>query len=206
VTSALKTRANRKNARKSTGPRSPAGKSVSAMNSVRHGILCERAPVLPTENLGNYRKLVASVGQYLSPVGPIEQELTQRIGTLMWRLRRLALTEASLFAWHQAEAAREEAVEARAGTIQALFDAGVELERVTDPVKHALAADQFRAAVRARRTPALMLAMALREDAPAFAVLTRYEATIEFRLARTLRQLHDLQARRDHETVETHGP
>ena len=44
-----KIHANRLNAQRSTGPRTPAGKARVAQNAIRHGILCDQA-VLPTED------------------------------------------------------------------------------------------------------------------------------------------------------------
>ena len=46
MTSARKTAANRKNAKKSTGPRTPAGKRTASTNALRHGVLAT-LPVLP---------------------------------------------------------------------------------------------------------------------------------------------------------------
>jgi len=68
------------------------------MNAMRHGILSERAPVLPIESAAKFATLSDELRQHLVPVGPIETELVQRVATLMWRLRRCALLEASLFA------------------------------------------------------------------------------------------------------------
>ena len=45
MASARKVAANRRNAHRSTGPRTPTGKAVSARNAVRHGIL-SRSPVI----------------------------------------------------------------------------------------------------------------------------------------------------------------
>src|SRR3954454_22393500 len=49
LSSAKRARINRNNARKSTGPRSEAGKRTSSMNSFKHG-LCAKSIALPTED------------------------------------------------------------------------------------------------------------------------------------------------------------
>lgn len=51
--STAKVDANRKNAQKSTGPRTPAGKSIASMNAVKHG-LSARMPVVPAEDTDEF--------------------------------------------------------------------------------------------------------------------------------------------------------
>src|SRR4051794_37427473 len=53
--SAARIAANRRNAMKSTGPRTPAGKAVSRLNGVTHG-LCSKVPVLPGEDAEERRR------------------------------------------------------------------------------------------------------------------------------------------------------
>ncbi|MFI5381076.1 MAG: hypothetical protein ACHRHE_17400, partial [Tepidisphaerales bacterium] len=47
--SAARTAANRRNALKSTGPRTPEGKAKSALNALKHGLTAQ-SPLLPTED------------------------------------------------------------------------------------------------------------------------------------------------------------
>src|SRR4051794_20074973 len=47
--------ANRANARKSTGPRTPEGKMASRLNGVTHGMCCTLPVVLPGEDAGALR-------------------------------------------------------------------------------------------------------------------------------------------------------
>jgi hypothetical protein len=49
MTSEAKIKANRENAKKSTGPRSPAGKAASSRNRLDHG-LCAETNFLPSED------------------------------------------------------------------------------------------------------------------------------------------------------------
>ena len=49
TTSPARVEANRKNAQKSTGPKSPEGKAISALNAVKHG-LCATIAVFPGED------------------------------------------------------------------------------------------------------------------------------------------------------------
>src|SRR6266446_6106790 len=98
MTSERQKAANQANALHSTGPKTPEGKAVVRLNAVRHGLLA-RDVVLPGEDLDAFEDLWNQVRANLSPVGPIEELLVDRIVNAMWRLRRLARAETALFHW-----------------------------------------------------------------------------------------------------------
>ena len=79
--------ANRANAQKSTGPRTPEGKAVVAQNAVRHGLRAETALLLG-EDQGEYGGFRTALLEELAPEGVRELELAGRIADLSWRLRR----------------------------------------------------------------------------------------------------------------------
>jgi hypothetical protein len=88
-----KRKANRRNALRSTGPRTPEGKAVSRMNAVRHGLLA-RLPVIPgLESQKDWEAHLAQVFDDLCPVGYIEETFTERIALLLWKLGRAARYE-----------------------------------------------------------------------------------------------------------------
>lgn len=89
--------ANRDNAQKSTGPRTPEGKQVSKFNRLRHG-LASPLTVLPFENQDEYNNLYASFCEEYSPVGPTEDALVKSIADSQWKLRRLETLEERVFA------------------------------------------------------------------------------------------------------------
>lgn len=93
--SAAQIAANRENAKRSTGPRTVAGKRRSATNAMRHGLTAAR-PVLPGENPRQYRALVNQIRRRFSPQTAMERELCQRIAHLCWKLRRAPGAEAHL--------------------------------------------------------------------------------------------------------------
>ncbi len=95
MTSARKIEANRQNAARSTGPRSPEGKAAAALNGVRHGPL-SRAALLPGESEADLAEFGRKVRASLAPVGEMELLLADRIVTAGWRLRRLLAVEAVL--------------------------------------------------------------------------------------------------------------
>jgi hypothetical protein len=55
--------------------------------------------VLPGEDAQAFEDLWNEVWAELSPVGPIEELLLERIINSMWRLRRSARAETALFHW-----------------------------------------------------------------------------------------------------------
>lgn len=94
-------RANRENARRSTGPRSEEGKAVVRLNAVKHGTLAE-AMVLPfTESEEEWEEHRRGILGSIDPVGHVESALAERVAMLLWRLRRAARYERGLIATEQ---------------------------------------------------------------------------------------------------------
>jgi len=79
--------ANRRNAKKSAGPRSEQGKAVVARNAIKHGLLA-RTDVIPGEDLAEYEHSRRNALAELNPLGHIETRLAERIVSLLWRLER----------------------------------------------------------------------------------------------------------------------
>jgi hypothetical protein len=96
VTSERQKAANRANARHSTGPKTRKGKAIVRLNAFRHGLLA-RDVVLPGEDAASFEDLSNQVRANLSPVGPIEGRLVDRVVNAMWRLQRLERAETALF-------------------------------------------------------------------------------------------------------------
>jgi hypothetical protein len=93
-TTPVKVKANRRNAGKSTGPKSDEGKGIVAGNAVRHGLLSWR-PVLPgVEKEEDWREHLARTLESLAPAGHMETVLAERLALLLWRLDRVARFEA----------------------------------------------------------------------------------------------------------------
>ncbi len=94
MTSERQKAANRANARRSTGPKSLAGKRAVRLNALRHGLLA-RDVVLPDEPADAFEDLRNAVHADLAPSGPVEGLLADRVVNAMWRLRRLERAEAA---------------------------------------------------------------------------------------------------------------
>src|SRR5262249_18711439 len=84
--------ANRRNALKSTGPKSGEGKVKSRMNALRHGLTAGQA-VLPHENEDDYEKLREGMLQSYAPENTAEQAIVEELANAYWRLMRLPRVE-----------------------------------------------------------------------------------------------------------------
>ncbi len=95
-TSAKKAESNRRNACKSTGPKTTRGKSWSRLNALKHGILASQAVVATTEGREGrvaFEQLVDGLARDFAPVGTFEQVLVEQIAACFWRQRRLLMFE-----------------------------------------------------------------------------------------------------------------
>lgn len=88
--------ANRRNAQKSTGPKTPEGKRVVAANALRHGLTAESV-VIPGEDPQQFEQLRDALRAEHQPVGPTQEILFQQLVVAAWRLRRCRCVEAALF-------------------------------------------------------------------------------------------------------------
>ena len=93
--------ANRRNALRSTGPRTPKGREVSKMNALKHGILSRQVLVTGQyyqEDREEFEALHRRFWEDLQPEGPLEEMLVDQIVTAHWRLRRALMAESGAIA------------------------------------------------------------------------------------------------------------
>ena len=88
--------ANRRNAQKSTGPKSPEGKAVSSMNALKTGLYAE-SEVLPSENPAEYEQLIARYYADHKPATALACQYVDEIIYCTWNLRRLRRVESELY-------------------------------------------------------------------------------------------------------------
>ncbi|MCX5643080.1 MAG: hypothetical protein NTZ17_00085 [Phycisphaerae bacterium] len=88
--------ANRLNAQKSTGPRTPEGKTVVSQNAVKHGLLA-REVVIKGEDPGQFEFYRDQMLGELAPAGQMESVLAERVVSLSWRLQRAERLQTAAF-------------------------------------------------------------------------------------------------------------
>ena len=89
--------ANRRNALRSTGPRTAEGKRGASQNARTHGLLAMEL-VVDGEDAAALDALAGSIRDALLPEGELEAALVDRIVAALWRLRRCGHVETAIFA------------------------------------------------------------------------------------------------------------
>src|ERR1700733_116541 len=89
--------ANRRNAEKSTGPKSAQTKASSSRNNLRHG-LTGQISLLPTEDREAHDAFCNELIDSFNPETPMEQQLANSIAEDSWRLNRARAIENNMFA------------------------------------------------------------------------------------------------------------
>ncbi|MHC4728914.1 MAG: hypothetical protein ACYS17_16990 [Planctomycetota bacterium] len=87
MTTEVQILANRRNAKKSTGPRTSKGKTAVSQNAVKHGLLA-RQTVTSSESQADFEFYRDRMLSELAPAGSMESMLAERIVSLSWRLKR----------------------------------------------------------------------------------------------------------------------
>ena len=96
MTSFRQIEANRRNALKSTGPRTEPGKRASRRNAVRHGLTAETV-ISALEDAEVYKAFEAAIIADYDAQSAVERELVLRLASVLWRLRRVTTMETGLF-------------------------------------------------------------------------------------------------------------
>ena len=96
MTSYRQIEANRRNALKSTGPQTEAGKLASRRNAIRHGLTAETV-IGALEDAEDYKAFEAAITADCDAQSAVERELVLRLASILWRLRRATAMETGLF-------------------------------------------------------------------------------------------------------------
>lgn len=187
-------KANARNALRSTGPKTEAGKARSSLNARKHGLL-SRETLLEGEDATALSELDERLRMALDPQGELESLLVDMIVSSMWRLRRLYRIEAGVLAWHQRWAEKERAED---------WDSPTRIKRTVDEEGHGAAVARLDETEARQAEEVVTLGLAFIKDAAqpdALSKLSRYETTIERGLYRALHELQRLQAARTGQAI-----
>src|SRR6202011_2346085 len=88
--------ANRRNALRSTGPKTPEGKAAVSMNALRHGLRA-RTVVLPGENREEFNQLCDDLEVEWHPQSRTEQFYVEQMAVSQWKLTRMEVGESAAF-------------------------------------------------------------------------------------------------------------
>lgn len=80
--------ANRKNAKKSTGPRTDAGKQTVALNGVTHGATAQTL-ILPGEAVDDFKALLTAIVEEYHITTPTGYLLARKLAVAAWKTLRL---------------------------------------------------------------------------------------------------------------------
>ena len=174
--SGKKLRANRRNARRSTGPRTQEGKEKSKMNATTHMFFCQDL-VLPGEIAGNMEYIREQHLESLKPQTIDELFLVDRIVSAAWKLNRLQRSELHM---HQA-------VE---GDMQrgALINLAKARGKSDSPHMQKFTAEMLELS-KAELEPSASVAIAISADDGCFEKLNRFEQRLENMIHRCRNQL-----------------
>ena len=178
------TKANRKNSKKSTGPRTAKGKAKVAKNAIKHGLFAAEA-IIQGEDPDEFEDFREALIKELAPAGHIECILAERAVSLSWRLQR-------------AERIQNQAI-----------DHAIE-RKVTDPLPRNIrfldCEDEGIPLGDSRRMPShLHLGRIVNSDWPVYKILERlslYERRMESSLFRTMKELERRQLIREARQAE----
>jgi hypothetical protein len=175
--------ANRRNAQKSTGPRTPEGRAASSRNRLVHGLRANKHLLLD-EDPEEFLILLKDLHDRFRPVGEGEEELVMRIASSQWRLHRTLPMEAGIYRERLQSVAAED-FELKRQLVNHKRNHQLNPEHVPPAPAPPDAGD--------RLTRAFDVDCARRNS---LANLARYETSIERSIDRCLRQLERFQAAR----------
>jgi len=197
--------ANRKNALKSTGPRTNKGKAVTKFNAVTHGLQAKHV-VLPEEDPDEFERLLDELIQEIEPRGAREYRLVENIAVGMWRLRRVYRVEVGMFMLQQYEIAIERAKNEASRYVKNIFSSR-KTDVVIDEIKHDQAMAKVKRVTNLKKDELPTLAQAFVQGslgADGFGKLSRYETSIERSMYGAWDKLQRLQeARKTDDAVKT---
>ena len=205
--------ANRRNARKSTGPRTTEGKKSSKLKALKHGITAEQV-CIPDEDPEVFEDLRQQLVDWHQPEGPEECHLVERIALLQWKLRRIPRAEAGLVSYDYWRDERDEHASVVRDIEYGLDsddwneeEASEETQGVSEiQEQYQRAVSSLKAAEARTETVNVKIGLSIYKSIQTLSLLSRYEVNLERSLLRTRAELERLQGRRLRESGKTVEP
>ncbi len=183
-------KANRRNALKSTGPRTAEGKAIVARNAMTHGLRAEHV-LIEGESEEEFEQFREAMVAYYEPVGVLEESLVCKIVVGFWRSWRARRIENEIM-----YCLGEEPVESKAGQLPFRMVITKTYEGGRHEVEEAGGSppedEPKRVEPRRRRTLGEAV-IAWLEGAGILNKFIRYEAHIDRMLSRSIRELERVQ-------------
>ena len=107
--------ANRRNAQKSTGPRTPEGKAAAGRNALKSGIDAQAETMLPFEDPAKLEALTSEYYDRFTPATPEERCLVDDLISNEWQLRRFRAIEGQLLTHHYEDSCNPRGVQLSLG-------------------------------------------------------------------------------------------
>jgi hypothetical protein len=89
--------ANRRNAQRSTGPRTPAGKKRCSQNAIKHGLCSFHATRLPGECQATFNLFIDELREDLKPKTIADICTFDQLCSVLWRLERMPQSQRDIF-------------------------------------------------------------------------------------------------------------
>jgi hypothetical protein len=191
MTSERRIEANRRNARRSTGPKTAAGKAVSRLNAQQHGLTGTLPALLPEDDPAAYAAHRDALYVAFAPGPGRAVYLVEDVVRLTWRIARAERIEVGVLT-QQMLARRENLAYREAFSLEqpADRDAWCDAWRT----QHETAKAREAAAQDAQLADLPVLGYAYNQEASTLDKLQRYEAQLRRALERTLADLACVQA------------
>jgi len=192
MTTERKRAANAKNALRSKGPRTAAGKARAARNRITHGLL-SREVLLPGEDRKKFEALTEGLRRCFQPKDMYEGILVDIITREVWKMRRLGRMEVDILSWRPSQTPIGEGIILYDAAAPETINKFLIPDNHRGPKQESISPDQVSAEAEEAVLPiGLAFLQGCGRGTDAFSTLSRYEVSIGKAL---LRAAHELERR-----------
>ena len=191
--------ANKRNALKSTGPKTKNGKAIASLNAMKHGLRSQEV-ILPNEDEEAFHKLRDSLLGDFKPEGELENLLVEQVIAASWRLRRILNIETGVLNWKYYETQIEQ-IRGVSGSYEQKNQYENIMRRLLESDEdnnEELSPDEqeVKEIMETMKNDSSMIGQAFSKAQDSLSKLSRYEASVERSLYKALAELEKVQSRR----------